>query len=178
MPFFPWTIRTGTNCHLQLRMLRRSRPSRLPYTPRLHTQRSKPLVYIVLSCRYWKFLLYILLRGDCLVQTSPWSKLHSSTYCICTRTALKCPRWCSQRGKRSSGWENISRSGGSRETPCRWAVLLVNCPIRPSDSTTFKRLALQKGHNSKCRIVCKMLNFGQSLKAVLHLLNSCQLKLM
>ena len=30
------------------------------------------------SCKYWNLLLYILLRGDCLVLTSPWSKLHSS----------------------------------------------------------------------------------------------------
>ena len=33
-----------------------------------------PRVYIVLSCKYWNFLLYILLMGgDCVVLTSPWS---------------------------------------------------------------------------------------------------------
>ena len=33
---------------------------------------------MVLSYKYWNLILYILLRGDCLVLTSPWSRLHYS----------------------------------------------------------------------------------------------------
>ena len=59
----------------------------------------------------------------------------------------------------------------------------VTCLVGELSDTTAGQYDVQttsitKGHNSKCCIVCKMLNFGQSLKAVLHLLNSCQLKLM
>ena len=67
-----------------------TRHSRLPSKPRqqssLRQQCNKPRVYLVLSCKHWKFLLYILLRGSVLSLTLPWSKLHSSIgFLICIR---------------------------------------------------------------------------------------------
>ena len=46
--------------------------------PHCHSQRNKSTVVYSFNCKSWNPLLYILLRGDRLVLTSPWSKLHSS----------------------------------------------------------------------------------------------------
>ena len=65
---FQGPFRTGTSCRLQLRMFRRSRPPRLGSTPAsIHSVTIHGCV--VLTCWYRNILLYILLRGACLVQT-------------------------------------------------------------------------------------------------------------
>ena len=68
MSFFPSTIQDWNKLPSSITDMQSS----------LHPQRNKPTVVYSFNCKKWNLLLYILLRGDRLVLTSPWSKLHSS----------------------------------------------------------------------------------------------------
>ena len=78
MSFFPRTIQEWNKLQSTITDIQKIDAFKTALHASIAVQPNKPLVYIVLSCQYWNHLLYILLRGDCLVLTSPWSKLHSS----------------------------------------------------------------------------------------------------